>query len=587
MDSPIEEIKERLDVVDVISSYIKLQKTGANYRAICPFHSEQKPSFFVSPTRQLWRCFGCGKGGDIFAFIQEIEGVEFGDALRILAQRAGVELKRQDPQVQSQRQKLYEICEAATKFYEKQLQEGKNGKKAKEYLLQRDIKEESIKEWRLGFAPNLWNSLGDFLKEKGYSIGEIQRAGLALANEQGKVYDRFRARIIFPIFDLNSQVIGFGGRFFGTKEGEEKNLAKYLNIPNTLLYNKSKVLYGLNKAKVPIRKQDACILVEGYTDVILSHQSGIKNAVATSGTALTPPQLTILKRYSNNLITAFDMDIAGDSATARGINLAQAQGFDIRVAVLPQGKDPADIASKSAKNWGQIIEKAKSILDFYFEKALLNYDQKNVEGKKEIARMLLPIIARIQNKIEQSHWINKLASELKVAEEKIEEELNKYVNLDIKAEEREEKNLKEPETKTRQQLIEERILTLLLTFPKKLESLFSQEIECFSEETRDILREFKKNKKTFYSKYSEFSLNDKQKELLNNLALKGEAEKDLVQIDVNEETAVCLKELSQIFKKQKMEELAQKIKQAEIEGKTKEIQKFSQQFNDLIKTLLK
>jgi DNA primase len=587
MDSPIEEIKERLDVVDVISSYIKLQKTGANYRAICPFHSEQKPSFFVSPTRQLWRCFGCGKGGDIFAFIQEIEGVEFGDALRILAQRAGVELKRQDPQVQSQRQKLYEICEAATKFYEKQLQEGKNGKKAKEYLLQRDIKEESIKEWRLGFAPNLWNSLGDFLKEKGYSIGEIQRAGLALANEQGKVYDRFRARIIFPIFDLNSQVIGFGGRFFGTKEGEEKNLAKYLNIPNTLLYNKSKVLYGLNKAKVPIRKQDACILVEGYTDVILSHQSGIKNAVATSGTALTPPQLTILKRYYNNLITAFDMDIAGDSATARGINLAQAQGFDIRVAVLPQGKDPADIASKSAKNWGQIIEKAKSILDFYFEKALLNYDQKNVEGKKEIARMLLPIIARIQNKIEQSHWINKLASELKVAEEKIEEELNKYVNLDIKAEEREEKNLKEPETKTRQQLIEERILTLLLTFPKKLESLFSQEIECFSEETRDILREFKKNKKTFYSKYSEFSLNDKQKELLNNLALKGEAEKDLVQIDVNEETAVCLKELSQIFKKQKMEELAQKIKQAEIEGKTKEIQKFSQQFNDLIKTLLK
>ena len=257
MDSSIQEIKDRLDIVDVISGYLKLTKTGANYRAVCPFHSENKPSFFVSPTRQLWRCFGCNLGGDIFAFIQQIEGIEFGDALRLLAQKAGVKLQRQDPQIQTQRKKSYELLEFATKFFEQQMHEGKNGQKAKQYLLDRGITEESLKKWRVGFAPALWNSLGDFLQKKSFSVGEIKRAGLLLESEKGKVYDRFRARIIFPIFDLNSQVVGFGGRFFGSSREEEKETAKYLNIPNTLLYNKSKILYGLDKAKVAIRKKDS------------------------------------------------------------------------------------------------------------------------------------------------------------------------------------------------------------------------------------------------------------------------------------------------------------------------------------------
>jgi DNA primase len=495
-NSPIDEIKNRLDIVEVIGSYIRLQKAGANYKALCPFHSEKNPSFFVSPARQIWHCFGCGAGSSIFDFVMKIEGVEFGDALRILAQKAGVELKPMKPELKTERQRLYEICEWATRFFEKQLEASKTGQEAKKYLLNRGIDKESIKKWQIGYAPDVWQGLSDFLNSRGYKKEEIEKAGLAIKNEEGRYYDRFRGRIIFPIFDLNSQVIGFGGRVFKGALSENKNLtAKYINTPNTLIYDKSKILYGLDKAKLEIRKKNFCLLVEGYTDVILAHQAGIENTVSLSGTALTNYQLSILKRYTDNLFLAFDMDIAGDTATKRGIDLAQLQGFNIKIIVLPEGKDPADLLSEGREEFKRLIEKALSIFDFYFQNAFSQYDRKTAEGKRKISEILLPLIKRIPNEIEKFHWIQELAKKLEVGEKEIVEELNK-----VKLEERiyfseSEDNLKIEKPKSRKEILEDKLITLILKKPENLNLISDSQIDYLSPIGKEILINLKENLK--------------------------------------------------------------------------------------------
>jgi DNA primase len=577
--SPIEEIKSRLDIVDVIGSYIRLQKAGANYKALCPFHSEKNPSFFVSPARQIWHCFGCLRGGDVFKFVMEIEGVEFGDALRILAQRAGVELKPKTPEyekLKTQRKRLYEICELSTKFFEKQLESSK-GKRVVEYLKSRGISEESIKKWRIGWAPESWRGLSDFLVKKGYKNEEIESAGLSIKNESGNYYDRFRGRIIFPVFDLNSQVIGFGGRIF---EKEEEGLAKYINTPNTLLYDKSKVLYGLDKAKVEIRKKDFCILVEGYTDVILAHQIGISNTVAVSGTNLTLDQLRILKRYSNNLILGFDMDIAGDSATKRTIAISQIEGFNLKVLPLPKDQDPADVISRNPEEFKNLVEKSISILDFYFQSAFSSFDKNTPEGKREIAKMLLPPIKRIQNKIEQAFWIRELARRLEVSESYVEEELAK-----VKLEE-EQIGLEEGEAirlpqKTRKELLEERLIVLLLKNLEKVNKIENESLEFLSQPAKEIILSLK-NEKTPFLK----NLSSEASEKFNYLALKAEIEEmDIENID--REIDFCIGEIQCIEIKNKLEEIAQKIREAEKEKNFEKLKELSQQFSNLSKQLSK
>jgi len=572
MLSPIEEIKNRLDIVEVISSYIKLQKTGANFRALCPFHSEKKPSFFVSPTRQIWHCFGCNLGGDLFRFVMKIEGVEFGDALRILAQKAGVELKPMKPELKTERQRLYEICELATRFFEKQLAASSLGKEAKEYLLGRGISEDSIKKWRIGYSPDSWQGLSDFLVSKDYQREEVERAGLSIKNDQGSFYDRFRGRIIFPIFDLNSQVIGFGGRIFRKRDKTE--IAKYVNTPNTFLYDKSRVLYGLDRAKVEIRKLNCCILVEGYTDVIMAHQSGTQNVVATSGTALTPYQLKILKRYSENLILGFDMDLAGDSATKRGIDLAQSLGFNLKITRLPEGKDAADIILKNQKEWHDCLANPKSILEFYFESAFFGRNPKTPEGKKEISKILLPVLKRIPNQIEKSHWIQRLARELEVREENIEEELKK-VKLGIEEiyglEPEETINLPQ---KSRKELLEERLVTLGLKSQSSLDTLFQEDFDFFSPQISQILWHFKSKTKI------PADLSD----LFNYLSLKAEVETE--EGNIEEEFKNCLKEIKFLGIKNKLDKISQELKKAEEEKDTKKIEKLTQEFNHWAKEII-
>ncbi len=571
LNSPIDEIKNRLSVTDVVREYVKLEKAGVNYRGLCPFHSEKTPSFFVNPGRQRWHCFGaCSEGGDIFGFIMRMEGVEFGDALRILAAKAGVELKKQDPKIKSERQRIYEICEWATRFFQKQL-ESDAGKQVSEYLLKRGIGSEEIGEWRIGYAPDSWDDLVSFLTEKGYSGEEIVKAGLAGRKEgSSKCYNRFRGRIMFPIFDLSSQPVGFGGRIFEIG-GEERKEAKYLNTPNTLLYDKSKVLYGLHRAKMDVRKNDACILTEGYTDVIMSHKTGVTNTVSSSGTALTQEQLAIVKRYTDNLITAFDMDDAGGSATQKGIDMALSMDFNVKVVLMPRNLDPADIILKDSEEWKKAVKESVSITDFHFQRAFSEKDASLPENKKKIAAELLPKIARISSDIERSSWIQKLARELGVREEAVIDEMKK---IRTGSSSRPIAVGENRVRKSRKEMLEERFLMLVAVNPAPLKKLSDDDENLFSEDNRKIITSLKSEKQ---------ESSPEIKEKIEYLAMKMEAEGD--DLETKEEYDNCLCELRSIVLKERLKDISNRIREAEAKKDVAKTEELTKEFNSVSRAL--
>ncbi len=570
MNSDLEEIKARLDIVDVISSYIKLEKSGVNYRARCPFHEEKTPSFFVSPSRQLWHCFGgCNEGGDIFKFVMKIEGVEFIDALKMLADRAGVQLKQSKEwkKIKSERQTLLEINNQASKFYEFQLEKSKKGQEARDYLLKRGLKEETIKKWRLGYAPDSWQSLSDFLIGKGYDREDLLKAGLIVKKEEGKTFDRFRGRIMFPITGFNSEIIGFTGRIFGRDE------AKYLNTPATLLYDKSRALYGIDKAKLEIRRKDCCVLVEGNVDCLMSHQAGVENCLAVSGTALTPFHLNIIKRYSNNLVLAFDMDSAGRKATERAIDLAAKAGFGIKVVPQVQDKDPADIILKQGEEeWRQMVEGAKPIAEFFFNLAVEGKNLDLIEDKKKALKEFLPKVKKMENKVEQSFWVEKLASVLKSKEEDIQVELNKLKNQ--KEKDKEEEIL--AGKKTRREMLEEKVLALVLKDRKRIGLI--KDFSLFSSLSKDILERIKTNEDISFEELKE-SLKESE-DFLNYLFLLSES---LNESEEEEELKKCLVELEDLVRKEKQKELQLQIKDLEKRGEFDKVKKLLEEFKSLIK----
>ncbi len=435
MRNNVEKVKEKVDIVDLISSYLKLQKAGVNYKANCPFHNEKTPSFTVSPERQMWYCFGCNRGGDHFSFVQEIEGVDFPEALRLLARRAGIELEQFDRSFQNAKTRLLAVSEWASKFFQKQLWESKTGQKALGYLKSRGLKEETIKEYQLGFAPDSWQSLIDFLKSRSFRDQEIFDTGLSVRRENGSgYYDRFRSRIIFPIADLNGQIVGFTGRIFKLEIENWKlkiaqaEPAKYINTPQTLIYDKSRLLYGLDKAKMPIRNLDRCLLMEGNMDVILSHQAGVGHAVASSGTALTDQHLKMIRRYTDNLDLCFDQDAAGQYATDRGIGLALQQSFNLGVVLIddPNCKDPADYVQKYGDQWQAKAQEGHSIFDFYIKSACRQFDSSTANGKKVIAQKVLPLLKRITSPVERAYWVGELALALQTKEEILNAEMEAF-----------------------------------------------------------------------------------------------------------------------------------------------------------------
>jgi len=577
IDSPIDEIKNRLDIVDVIQGYIRLQKAGRNYRANCPFHAEKTPSFMVSPEKQMWHCFGCGKGGSIFDFVMEMEGLEFGDALRTLAQKAGVELKKTDTKFaekfRTEKTLLYEICDLANRFFVKQLEESKTGKEMRDYLVERGLHLDTIKEWQIGYAPGGWQSLFDFLSGRGYADDSILKTGLAV---QGKnYYDRFRDRIIFPINDLNGAVVGFTGR--ENPKNPDARMGKYINTPNTLIYDKSCILYGLDKAKIDIRQKDVCILVEGQTDVIMSHQAGVKNAVASSGTALTEQQLRIIKRYTENLTTAFDMDTAGEMATKRGVDLALQFGFNAKIIVLPDNQDPADCIRKDAHVWEKAIGEAEELVAFYFDGAFSKNDKETVNGKKEISGIILPVLKKISNKVEQAHWLQELAARLKIQEAALIEEMDKVKT---------EKKFSREETNLNPTLFdsEEYTIGLVLSHPEHFEKYKDEANGLFARlELKQIFEALKTDanwKKDLKNLKNNLPLDLFEK--TNYLTFMIEARKDMREdFNPEKEMEFCFDQLKDRYLRKKRNKLSLDIKEAENRGDQSLLKQLTEKFNKI------
>lgn len=582
MFSPIEEIKSRIDVVELIQSYIKVQKAGMNYKAVCPFHAEKTPSFFISPARQIWHCFGgCGEGGDIFKFVMKLEGLEFPEALRLLAQRAGVVLKREDPAVRSERNRLHDICEEAALVFERVLA---NTPAAKSYLRIRGVLEDTIKEFRIGFAPQSWDFLLKQLLQKKFSREEIERAGLAIRSQDNSSwYDRFRGRIMFPITDSASRIIGFGGRIFSTEGGKpssaESTEAKYINTPQTSIYDKSRVLYGFDRAKQEIRAKNQVVVVEGYMDCVMSHQAGVKNTISVSGTALTSQQLQMVKRLCDTLVCSFDADQAGDSATKRSLALAAQFELKRKIAVIPSGKDPADAVQENPAVWREAVAGAKDIVTFYFDKLFNEHDSRTLEGKKQITERLLPAVLELSDEIEKAHWVGEIAKRFSVQEDAIWKELARrggMSNVVLPAPAAEAPVLAIP---TRRELLEERLLILLSVVRDEIQS--AELKGHYLEFTRPLHKDLFE----FLTK-GEVGQNvvPAIHEQVATLKFKGEVLAEITK-DIDRELAVCVRELEKVSIRERLLRLGGEIERREREGSAIVVGELLQNFRTLSEKL--
>lgn len=454
MGGDIETIKQRLEIAEVVGGYVKLEKSGQSLKGRCPFHNEKTPSFFVSPGRQSYYCFGCGAKGDIFTFVQEVEGLSFKEALKTLADKAGVELKGQSlsREAKSEREEMLQVVEEATKFFENELAKNKEGR---DYLQSRGIGEETRKEWRIGFAPAEWRSLYSYLLNLGIKQSVLLKAGLvkkvASAPEKNP-YDVFRDRLTFPLSDQNGEIVAFSGRALG--KGVEP---KYLNSPDTPLFTKSELLYGLDKAKNEIRKKNYAVLVEGQMDLVLSHQAGIKNTVASSGTAFTEAHLNRLKKLSPRIILAFDGDSAGEKAGEKASELALSLGLEVKVAKLPTGKDPADVIRENPEDWKEILRQSKSAVEHHLER-ILEIEPDRRKALKLINSKLLPLLALVSSSMERSHFVSLIAKRTGMKEEIIWEDLKQIKKAPVSNFSPDKKEaVKAEEVRTQKEIVQERL----------------------------------------------------------------------------------------------------------------------------------
>jgi len=420
--SVIEEIKQRIDIVEVVSQYVSLTKAGRTCRGLCPFHSEKHPSFFVYPEQQSWHCFGaCNTGGDVFSFIMKKEGIDFGEALRLMAEKTGISLpSRFEPSTRSdEKERLYQINEAAAQYFHNSLLNSPAGEKARNYVANRGLSLETISSFQVGFSPSSWEALKQYLTDIGYTKDELLTTGLIIETEAGGTHDRFRNRLMFPILDNKGHVTGFGARAL------DDSLPKYINSPQTPTFDKSSSIYGINLAAPAISAQDTAVIVEGYMDVITAHQNGFNNVVAAMGTSVTENQVNILKRLTRNIALALDADTAGEEAMLRCVGYENTLEAEVKVIILPHGKDPDDVIREDAQAWQELVAKALPVIDYTFNMVTAELDLTKAKDKTLTVGKLLPIVAEIKDPVRQAHYLQKLASLVNVTERRLEAELRR------------------------------------------------------------------------------------------------------------------------------------------------------------------
>lgn len=474
--SAIEEIKQKLDIVEIAGRYTQLTKAGKNFKGVCPFHQEKHGSFFVFPDRQSWHCFGaCSTGGDIFSLVMKKEGLEFAEALKILAVGAGVTLPAHGRQTQEKQRhnRLYEVNEAARDYYHGLFNTSREAEQARQYAIGRGLNAQSLMDFKLGFSPSGRENLKKHLLEKGFTETELLEAGLVIKTETGLI-DRFHDRLMFPINTATGRTAGFGGR---EMDGSQP---KYLNSPESPVFDKSGILYGLDLAREEIRRLDQAVLVEGYMDVIVARQYGFANTVGAMGTAISEKQIDAIKKLTRNLVLAMDADDAGEKAMLRGIEHENSLGSEIKVALMEPGLDPDAVIRQSPQEWSKVVANAEPLVDFTISKAAAGCDLSSAGGKSRLVDTILPVIAQMHNLVRQAHYLQKLSRMVKVSESRLEASLK-----EVKARRQSvAQHIKTEQPSTRRPLFsnlrEEYCLALLIQHPQLRKKAGEIKIEYFS-----------------------------------------------------------------------------------------------------------
>ena len=570
----IEEVRMASDIVDVVSDYVTLKKRGRNFFGLCPFHVEKTPSFSVNPEKQIFHCFGCGTGGNVFVFIMKEEGVGFPEAVRILARRAGIEIPEQDfgdEQAQQEREALYYANELAMKFYHEQLF-SPAGRPALDYLKARGFDEEGIRYFMLGYAPDSWDAFLKHATDNLVKPETLEQAGLLNRRNSGEYYDRFRHRLMFPIFNLSGKVIAFGGR----RLTDDESVPKYLNSPETPIYHKSNVLYGLFQARDAIREQDRAIFVEGYTDVMRLYLSGIRNAVATSGTALTELQARLVRRYTKNVIMLYDSDLAGTAATLRGADVLVAQGLEVRIAELEPGEDPDSFVQKyGAEALQRKLDQAMPLLDF---KAVRIPEAQSRMDRTERIQSLVATLARIQDGIRRQEMVHHYAEKMNLDEEVLWEEVRRvrktYRLRRKRTEDAEPVFLPQNTRLTYAELsrpVEEELIRIMLIYWEAVPFIFSfMEVTDFYNEDFQIIAavlfEFYKNEIRPDPEELIHYFRDAEISQFISRVVNREARGEGITPDYRRWAAECLAKLQQLMLDVKIEDIQQQLRDREKSG---------------------